>query len=182
MSGFELNKLAAAILIAGIIAMVIGSVTNALYKPNLNLAERGFKVEVVEAANNDSAAPQDLPIKIGQLMAKADMAKGKDDAGKCAVCHNFEKDGATKIGPDLWNIVESPRGKKEGFTYSSAMLAKGGSWTYEDLFHFLKSPRSFIPGTKMGFAGFRKEEDIANTIAFLRSLSDSPKPLPAIEP
>jgi cytochrome c len=181
MSGLEFNKVAASVLVAGLVAMVVGTITDAIYHPSAELEKRGFQVEVLPEAPEGGAPKVEEQIKIGQLMAKADADKGKDDSAKCAVCHNFDKGGTAKVGPDLWNVVNRPKGKADGFTYSSAMLAKGGNWTYDDLAHFLKGPRKFVPGTKMGFVGFNKIEDVANTIAYLRTLSDAPAPLPPPE-
>jgi cytochrome c len=180
MSGLEFNKIAASVLVAGLVAMVVGTMTDALYQPQEKLDKRGFQVEVTEDSAS-GGAPTEEEVKIGQLMSSADAAKGKDYSSKCAVCHNFEEGKGMKIGPDLWEVIGRPKAKVEGFTYSSAMLAKGGDWSYEDLYHFLKSPRKFIPGTKMSFAGFGKKEDVANVIAYLRSLSANPKPLPPVE-
>ena len=97
---------------------------------------------------------------------------------KCRACHTNEKGAGHRVGPDLWNIVNRPKGHAPGFSYSEAMAAKGGEWTYEDLDHFLRKPKDFVPGTKMGFAGLKKAKDRAAVIAYLRTLSDSPVPLP----
>ncbi|MFN7039489.1 MAG: c-type cytochrome [Alphaproteobacteria bacterium] len=183
MSGLELNKIAASILLAGLIAMVVGKITDILYRPNIHIEKRGFQIAVEEndtAVDTDANSKEEI-VKIGQLLAKADENLGKQNAQKCVICHNFDKNGPNKIGPDLWNIVNSPKAHHSGYTYSEAMANKGGNWTYEELYHFLASPKKFIPGTKMGFAGFKKPEDISNTIMYLRSLSDSPQALPPIE-
>jgi len=101
---------------------------------------------------------------------------------KCQACHSGEKGGPNKVGPDLWDIVDRPVAEHEGFGYSAGMkdFSKGGAekWTYDNLNHFITSPKKFVKGTAMGFAGLPKDEDRANVIAYLRTLSDSPKPLP----
>jgi cytochrome c len=113
------------------------------------------------------------------LLASADPTAGEKVFGKCKTCHNAEKGGANQIGPNLWNIVDAPIAHHEGYSYSAALAGKsGGKWTYEELNTYLTSPKSFAPGTKMTFAGLSKPEDRANVIAFLRSRSDSPPPLP----
>jgi cytochrome c len=58
------------------------------------------------------------------------------------------------------------------------MKAKGGEWTYEHLAGFLHSPKTYLPGTKMGFAGVSKPQELADIIAYIRTLADSPAPLP----
>jgi cytochrome c len=77
-----------------------------------------------------------------------------------------------KIGPNLWNIFNAKKGSKEGYKYSPAMLAKGGVWDEESLFHFTHKPKLYVPGTKMSFVGFSKLEDVANIVAFLKTLKD----------
>ena len=99
--------------------------------------------------------------------------------GKCKACHNAEKGGANQVGPNLWNVVGAPIAHHEGFPYSAALAGKSGEkWTYDELNIYLTSPKAFAPGTKMTFAGLSKPEDRANVIAFLRTRSDSPPPLP----
>lgn len=185
MAGLELNKIAASVLLAGLTAMVISTVTDALYKPEQKEEKRGYEIAVSESNSAGTAATETAAeaeeIKIGQLMAKADAEAGKADVKKCAACHSFDKDGPNKVGPNLWGVVNAPKAHHAGYAYSTALAAKGGDWSYEDLYHFLNSPKKFVPGTKMGFAGFKKSEDIANTIAYLRTLSDNPPPLPAVE-
>ncbi len=181
MSGLEFNKIAASVLVAGVAAMAIGVMTDILYHPETKVAVRGFSIEVIETSDNSGAANLVEVINIGQLMAKADADKGKDDAQKCAVCHNFVKGAGAKVGPDLWDVVQRPKGSIQDYTYSKAMSSKGGKWEYEDLYHFLRAPRKFAVGTKMGFAGFNKPEDAINVIAYLRTLSDNPLPLPPVE-
>ena len=169
MSGLELNKIAAAILLASLIAMVVGVVSNVLYKPKLEVAQRGYQVEVAESSGGKihSNAPEE-PLNIAELMASANADAGAKTIKKCVSCHTLDQGGASKVGPNLWKIVNAQKGKKDGFPYSKAMIASGGSWDDESLFHFLKKPGKFIPGTKMSFAGIRKPEDIANVIAYLK--------------
>jgi cytochrome c len=78
--------------------------------------------------------------------------------------------------------VDRPRASIAAFSYSGAMKSKGGTWTYDELFKFLKSPGAYIPGTKMSFAGLSKVDDRINLIAFLRSNADAPAPIPAPKP
>lgn len=180
MSGRENNKLAAGILIAGLVAMIVGKIVDLLYRPNLNPAHRGFQValsDVVEVAVAD-AQPKEIIIDIKTLMQKASAEAGKALFVKCAACHTNTKGGPNRVGPNLWEIIERVKASHEGYNYSSSLKALGGNWDYESIAKFLHKPMQFVKGTKMTFAGFNKQEDAANIIAYLRTLSDSPKPLP----
>ena len=181
-SSLESNKIAAAILTAGVVAMLSGFVAELLYHPQVELEENSY---VIAAAPEDSGAGQ-APAKeealepIAPLLAAADPAAGEQLASKqCATCHTFDEGGANKVGPNLYGVVERPIASDEGFSYSSGLSGHSGeTWTYENLNAFLHGPRDFAPGTKMSFRGFSKPEDIANVVAYLRSLSGSPAPLP----
>lgn len=179
MDGFELNKIAAAVLLAGVIAMIVANVTDAIYLPHHADDKRGYSIpvqDVATSADHKAAAP--APVDIPALMAAADASRGAADVKRCAVCHDFTKGGPNRVGPNLWNVLGSPKAHHPGYTYSAALSGLGGNWTYEDLFHFLNDPRKFAPGTKMAFAGFNTPQNIADVIAYLRSLSDSPVALP----
>lgn len=178
-SGFEFNKIAGAVLLAGLIAMVVGTVADVLYKPHVDPDKRGFKVEVTEEPAPGEAPVAEAPIDIPALLAAAKPENGQNIIKKCATCHDFSKGGPNKIGPELWSVVGRPKAHNPGFTYSDAMASHGGNWDYDSLFHFLKSPQKYVPGTKMSFAGLKKPSDIADLVAYLRTLSDSPVPLPA---
>ena len=132
-----------------------------------------------ETANKDATGAAAETASLASLMAGGDIAKGKKIAKKCAACHSFDKGGKNKVGPNLWGIVGRKIASHEGFAYSDALKAKSSEeWSYESLDAFLTKPKAYIPGTKMGFGGLKKPKDRANVLLFLRSLSDSPKPLP----
>jgi len=134
-------------------------------------------------AGADTAAAAATPI--ATLLASADAAAGETVFKKCTSCHTADKGGANKVGPNLFGIVERPVASHEGFGYSAAMteFSQGGSvtWTYDNLSHFLAAPKKFVAGTAMGFAGLKKEDERANLIAYLRTLADTPVPLPAAD-
>ena len=178
MSPFELNKIVAGILVAAILVNIIGYITDALYEPNLN-PKPGYNVAVTE---EDVAAqhtqPQKPDIDIKALMQTASAEAGKKLITKCIACHTYDKGGANRVGPNLWNVVGRVKGTGEGFAYSAAMKNAGGTWDYQSLAEFLYKPNAFIKGTKMSFAGISKPQDIADLIAFLRLQSDDPQPLP----
>ena len=127
------------------------------------------------------AVAEETPVieeeSIIELLAAADIDKGAKVFKKCSQCHVVEKDGANKIGPALWNIVNKDIGSKEDFKYSNAMTAFEGDWTYEQLNSYLLNPKKYIEGTKMAFAGLKKSSDRANVILYLRSFSDNPAPI-----
>ncbi len=134
--------------------------------------------EPAAAATQTAAAPAGGG-DLAALLAAADPAQGQTVAKKCAACHNFEKGGPNKVGPNLWDIVGAKHAHKEDYSYSDAIKGMAGKeWTYAELDAFLTAPKAYAPGTKMTFVGIKKPEDRAALLAYLRSLSDSPKPLP----
>lgn len=173
MKDLELNKIAASILLAGLIAMVTGKIADGLYHPELEPKTRGFQVEVVEEAPAQAAGSAPIEIPLGKLMAAANIEAGKESEKKCAACHTFEKGGANKVGPNNWGVLGSKIAHKGDFSYSQAMASHGGNWDYESLYKFLYNPKGFIPGTKMAFAGIKKPEELANIMAYINSMSDS---------
>lgn len=176
-ASLEGNKIFAAILTAGIIASGSGVLSRMVYGPH-HLEEPAFRIALPEGGGEGTAAPAAEEKPLAVLLAAADPAAGANVAKKCAACHSFEKGGPNKVGPDLWGVVGRDVGKHEGFSYSSAMAEHGGQWSFEDLNDFIKSPKTHVPGTKMAFAGLSKETERADVIVYLRSLADSPVPLP----
>lgn len=178
MSGLELNKFAAAILVAGLIAMIAGKATNLLYHPVEQPAERGYQVAVTLSDEAVGTEEEAAPENILYYLHGGDAAAGEALTRKCTTCHTFEKGGAHKVGPNLWNIVNSDIAAKKGYAYSDALAALQGTWTYQDLSVFLTKPKDYAPGTKMAYIGMKKPEDRADLLAYLRTLSDSPAEIP----
>jgi cytochrome c len=173
-----LNKLAAAVLSAGLLAMITGFIAHQLFHPHVP-EKPAFEIAAgVEAPSAQTASAPAGPQPIGPLLAKADAAAGQKIAKKCASCHTFEKGGPNKIGPNLWDVVGRKHAGHEGFSYSSVMQSMAGNWDYESLNKFIYSPKTYAKGTKMTFAGLKDDKERADVIAFLRTLSDNPKPLP----
>jgi cytochrome c len=180
MDSFELNKLIGGLLGTVFVVFSVGLVSDALFA-SPSPEKPGFIIEATEAPAEGAAGPAE-PQPIAELLPTASVEKGQAIFKKCQACHSGEKGGPNKVGPDLWDIVDRPVAEHEGFSYSAGMkdFSKGGTekWTYDHLYHFLISPKNYVKGTAMGFAGLKKDEDRADVIAFLRTLSDSPKPLP----
>lgn len=171
------NTIAGWVLAGGIAALGLSILTGEYFK-----AERpetmGYVVEGVEEEGEAGAAAAEKPIAF--YLASADAAKGEGVFKKCAACHNATKGGPNALGPNLWGVLGEPIGKGKGFAFSDALGGKGGTWDWDNLSAWLKSPKAFAPGTKMTFAGLSKPEDRANLIAYLNQQSDSPKPMPAV--
>ncbi len=180
MDSFELNKVAGAVLGALLFAVGSGFVSELIYHPKA-ADGAGYPLEEPAPKSGGAAAAAPTVEPIAVRLASADADKGKGGTKACQACHSFEKGGPNKVGPDLWEVVERQKAHHEGFDYSAGLKEKGGTWTYADLDHFLENPKGYVKGTKMAFAGIGSPAERANVIAYLRTLSDSPKPLPVAE-
>ncbi|MBI1778481.1 MAG: cytochrome c family protein [Proteobacteria bacterium] len=182
MSSYEWNKVAGAILLAGLIAMMSGFLARQLVSPHhverlaYALVQPGEKAAI--PGGKEAPAPAEIP-PVAPLLAKADVAAGEQVAKKCTQCHTFQKGGKNGVGPNLWGVVGNRRAHLDNFAFSKGMTdSKDQLWDYEALNKFVTSPKSVVPGTKMAFPGLPKAEDRANVIAWLRTQSDNPPPLP----
>lgn len=122
------------------------------------------------------------PVDFGNLLANASISDGASVARRCASCHSFDEGGANLTGPALWASLGREVGAVDGYAYSSAMreYAEGGiTWGYQNMYDYLASPRTYIPGTAMGFAGLRNQDDRINLLAYLREQSETPLEIPA---
>lgn len=182
-SSLESNKIAAAVLTAGVVAMLSGFVAELLYHPHVALEENAYVVATGDGATPAAPAAEEPALEeIAPLLASADVAAGESlFAKQCASCHTFEQGGGNKVGPNLYDVVGRQIAGHEGFSYSSSLAEHSGdTWNYENLNVFLHKPRDFASGTKMTFRGFNKTGDRADVVAYLRTLSGSPAPLPEV--
>ncbi len=179
MDSFEINKIIAAVLLVALLIIGIGKISSLIFyveKPKTP----GFAVEVdqVVTAAGSSAEVADEKIDIAALMAMGDVVSGEKIFKKCAACHSIAKGGKNKIGPALYNVVGRKVGGVNDYKYSKALIGYEKSWTFEELNGFLLKPAKWIKGTKMAYAGLRKEKDRASIIKYLNQNSDNPQPLP----
>jgi cytochrome c len=171
------NTVAGCVLASALFAMVVGKVSNAVVHPH-KLDKPAIAVVDEAPTAVAAAAPAELP-PIGPKLAGANAEAGKAIFMKqCFTCHTADKGGANKVGPNLWEVVGRKVASHAGFSYSSALQAKGGEWSYEDINHMILKPAAYVKGTKMAFAGLPKEQERADVIAYLRTMADAPKPLP----
>ncbi|HUN97619.1 MAG TPA: cytochrome c family protein [Bradyrhizobium sp.] len=178
MDSFELNKIMGAVLGTCLVVLATSFAAGAYFAPTMP-AKPGFEIAVKEEAPSGEAAKPAPSEPIEKLLQTASAEKGANDAKVCKTCHTLDKGGPNRVGPNLYGIVGDKRGEgRNGFNFSAAMKAKGGTWTFDDLNKFLTNPKAFIPGTAMGFAGISKDSQRADVIAYLRTLSDNPVPLP----
>ena len=179
MDSFELNKIIAAVLMVALLVIGLGKIADGVFhvkKPK----NPGFKVEVESQLTSGTSQVSEVVEKfdIAALMALGDVASGEKIFKKCAACHSINKDGKNKIGPALYNVVGRTVGGVDDYKYSKSLASYGKEWTFEELNGFLLKPASYIKGTKMSYAGLRKEKDRASVIKYLNQNSDSPKLLP----
>ena len=181
MSGLEVNKILASVIFAVLIVTLIGHFGDLIINvEHHDEKETAYKIEVDEipSAEGELERKEEIIEPISALLVSASIENGEKLFKKCATCHNYEKGGANKVGPQLWNLINRPKANVEGFAYSKALAEYGGEWGYEELAEFLYKPKKYIKGTKMNFAGLKKVGDRANLVLFLREHSDSPVPLP----
>jgi cytochrome c len=177
MDGFELNKIMGAVLATCLFVLSVNIVAGAVFSTHAP-EKPGFVVEVPEAGEGTKQAAPVEAEPIAVRLAKAEVAKGEVAAKKCVACHSLEKGGPNKVGPNLWDVYMNKHAHTPGFSYSAGMKAAEGQWTAEALDTFLTNPRAAIKGTSMALAGIRNPKERADIIAYLATLSDSPKALP----
>jgi cytochrome c len=182
MDSFYFNKVAGAVL-SGLLLMVGLRTGIEMFYPKgtADLSKGGSVITSAAHAPGPASgtAPgetQDPPVDTLLASAKADA--GQSAMKQCAACHSWTKGGGNKLGPNLYDVVGRDVGKEAGFTYSGPVAQKGGKWSFETLYQWLKNPKAFIPGNKMAFGGVKDPKERANIIAYLDKQADNPVPLP----
>ena len=179
MDSFEVNKIIAAVLLIALIVIGIEKISDIAFyvkKPE----KSAYKVDIQENKAVTSTKKNQVveKIDIGALLALGDVAHGEKVFKKCAACHLVNKGGENKIGPALYGVIGRKVASVGDYKYSKAMAAYDKFWTFEEMNGYLRKPQSYIKGTKMAFAGLRKEKDRASVILYLNQNSDNPVPLP----
>jgi len=175
MDSFEINKIIAAVLVVFLVVFGIGKISDIIFhvdKPNTS----AYKVETTKVAAQTSNTSQS--VDISALLAMGDADHGKSVFKKCSACHSVKKGGKNKIGPALYGVLGRSAAALVDYKYSKALTSYGKSWTFEEMNNFLIKPQAYIKGTKMAFAGLKKEKDRASIIIFMNQNSDNPLPLP----
>ena len=180
MDSFELNKIIGAVLLVALLVIGIGKVSNLVFKVN-KPEKSNYKVELdIETAETkgDEEPVQREIVDIAALLSTGDLAHGEKVFKKCSACHSIKSGGGNKIGHALYNVVGRKVGVLDDYKYSKALAEYEKNWSFEELNGFLLKPKDWIKGTKMAYAGLRKEKDRASVILYLNKYSDSPLPLP----
>ena len=179
MDSFELNKIIAAVLMVALLVIGLGKIADVAFEVK-KPTNPGYKVEgQVQLASSSSGATKVIEkIDIATVMAQGDVTNGEKIFKKCAACHSINKGGPNKIGPALYNVVGRKVGGVADYKYSKALASYGKKWSFEELNGFLIKPAKYLKGTKMSYAGLRKETDRASVIKYLNKSSDNPKMLP----
>ena len=179
MDSFEINKIVAAVLMVALLVIGIGKLSDVIFhveKPE----KPGYAVDVEEVTtvSTSTNATVEEKVDIAALMAMGDVTIGEKVFKKCAACHSIVKGGKNNIGPALYNVVGRKTGVVSDYKYSKALASYDKEWTFEELNGYLIKPAKWVKGTKMAFAGLRKEKDRASVIKYLNQNSDNPLPLP----
>jgi len=176
MDSFEINKIVASVLVVFLVVFGIGKISDIVFhveKPNTS----AYKVEVSTTSSTQDSSTEQL-VDIAALLAMGNLDDAKKVWKKCTACHSIKKGGKNKIGPALYNVLGRNVAALDNYKYSKALAAYGKTWTFEEMNEFLKKPQAYIKGTKMAFAGLKKEKDRASILLFMNQNSDNPLPLP----
>ena len=176
MDSFEINKIVTALLVVFLVVFGIGKISDMIFqveKPNTS----AYKVEFAETDKTKGSTSVQA-VDIAALLALGSVEHGQKVFKKCSACHSIKKGGRNNIGPALYSVLGRNMGALENYKYSKALIAFGKDWTFDEMNNFLIKPTTYIKGTKMAFAGLKKEKDRASVILYMNVNSDSPLDLP----
>ena len=171
------NKIIAAILATVVVVFGINKVTDIIFTPD-KPQQSAYKVEKIEPALASASNTGQAAVGISELLAMGTVEHGEKVFKRCSACHMIAAGGKNMIGPNLWSILGKKTGVASGYKYSKALAAYGKEWSFEEMNGFLIKPSAHIKGTKMAFAGLKKEKDRASVILYMNSKSDKPLPTP----
>ena len=177
MNGFEINKIVAAIIFTVLVVFGIEKISDYLFFVK-KLSEAAYKVEAPIIQTTSSGSSGDKSVDIKTLLAMGTIEHGEKVFKKCTACHVVAKGGKNKIGPVLYGVLGRKSGSISDYKYSKALIAHGKIWSYQEMNGYLLKPQAHIKGTKMAFAGLKKEKDRASVILYMNSFSDNPLPKP----
>ena len=177
MDGFEINKIIAAILATVVVVFGINKVSDIIFTPD-KPQQSAYKVEKIEPTLASASSAGQAAVGISELLAMGTVEHGEKVFKRCSACHMIAAGGKNMIGPNLWSILGKKTGVASGYKYSKALAAYGKEWSFEEMNGFLIKPSAHIKGTKMAFAGLKKEKDRASVILYMNSKSDKPLPTP----
>ncbi len=175
MDGFEINKIIAAVVATVVVVFSINKFGDILFQAD-KPQQSAYKIEAVEPTLVSSS--KEATVGINELLAMGNVEHGEKVFKRCSACHMIAAGGKNMIGPNLWSVLGSKTGAIPDYKYSKALAAYGKKWTFAEMNGFLIKPSAHIKGTKMAFAGLKKEKDIASVILFMNSKSDNPLALP----
>ncbi len=177
MNGFEINKIVAAIIFTVLVVFGIGKITDLIFdvkKPSV----AAYVVEAPVAKTTSSKSSGSGSVDIKAFLAMGTIEHGQKVFKKCTACHVVAKGGKNKIGPVLYGVLGKKSASIPDYKYSKALIAHGKVWSFAEMNSYLLKPQAHIKGTKMAFAGLKKEEDRASVILYMNSQSDNPLPKP----
>jgi cytochrome c len=174
----QFNTFAGWGLFAGVVALGGTLLAGEYFKHHeVGQKDGGYYVAPLE---DETGGTVEVDAPIGQRMAQADVASGETTFKKCVSCHTIAAGGANGLGPNLHAILGAKHGRSAGFAYSAELIAKPGNWDFANMDAWLKKPKAYVAGTKMGFAGISKAQERANLIAYLNA-QGSNLPMPPVE-
>ena len=177
MNGFEINKIVAAVIFTVLVVFGIGKITDLIFyvkKPS----QAAYVVEAPSVKTAISESSGSTKLDINAFLALGTLEHGEKVFKKCTACHVVAKGGKNKIGPVLYGVLGRKSGSISDYKYSKALMAHGKVWSFKEMNGYLLKPQAHIKGTKMAFAGLKKEKDRASVILYMNSKSDSPLPKP----